>query len=168
MAWCLRHQAISWTQCWLIVSGVLWHSPDNKFTGSTHHIFSWNEFENHTFEIIDISPVILKQCICWTTNHSDWKTICSTFKKNLQYHSFHIAINLINSKCIDILYATGLWEFDAMWQNWPLQIDWTIAIENDMAYLFIFNKNNMLFHYPWTYICKFCINTYIYRYVFAT
>ena len=42
MAWC--HQAPSHyqNQCWLILNAVVWHSPDNSFTGGAQYINSSN------------------------------------------------------------------------------------------------------------------------------
>ena len=44
-------------QCWIIISDVMWHSPEGNFTVSTQvttilHV----EFENHYFNIITTSP----------------------------------------------------------------------------------------------------------------
>ena len=32
-------------QCWLMISEVLWYSPDSNFTANTSDIYRWNEFE---------------------------------------------------------------------------------------------------------------------------
>ena len=41
MAWC--HQAASHylNQCWVTITGVLWHSPQTNFTGSAQNIIKW-------------------------------------------------------------------------------------------------------------------------------
>ena len=45
MAWCLTAPTHYLNQCWLIIKGVLWHSPESNFTGNAQDINSWNEFE---------------------------------------------------------------------------------------------------------------------------
>ena len=52
MACCLMAPSHYLTQCWLIIRGVLWHSPECKFIGTAQDINSKLEFENYTFEII--------------------------------------------------------------------------------------------------------------------
>ena len=44
MACCLTAPSHYLNQCWLMMSDVLWHSPDNKFTENTY-IYHWTEFE---------------------------------------------------------------------------------------------------------------------------
>ena len=44
MACCLTAPSHYLNQCWLMISEVLWHSPDNNFTENTD-IYRWNEFE---------------------------------------------------------------------------------------------------------------------------
>ena len=38
MAWCL-------TQCWLIISEVLWHSTEGNFIGTPQNSYPWSEFD---------------------------------------------------------------------------------------------------------------------------
>ena len=47
MAWC--HQATSHylNQCWLIISKVLWHSPEGNFTWNVQIICPWYALENY-------------------------------------------------------------------------------------------------------------------------
>ena len=42
MAWCLMAPSHYLNQCWLMISGVLWHSPDSNLTEDIHR---WNDFE---------------------------------------------------------------------------------------------------------------------------
>ena len=42
MACCLTAPSHYLNQCWLMISEVLWHTPDSNFTGNTYR---WNEFE---------------------------------------------------------------------------------------------------------------------------
>ena len=44
MACCLTAPSHYLNQCWLMISGVLWHSPDSNFTENTQDIYYWNEF----------------------------------------------------------------------------------------------------------------------------
>ena len=43
-------------QCCLLINESLWHSPESNFTVSAEADIQYNEFEHHTFEIIDPSP----------------------------------------------------------------------------------------------------------------
>ena len=45
MACCLTAPSHYLNQCWLIIKGVLWHSPESNFTGNAQDINAWNEFE---------------------------------------------------------------------------------------------------------------------------
>ena len=49
----LRHYL---NQCWLLISEVLWHSPERNFTASTQATILYNEFVNYSFEITATSP----------------------------------------------------------------------------------------------------------------
>ena len=52
MACCLTAPSHYLNQCWLMISEVLWHSPDSNFTESTQNIYRWNEFEIYSFETV--------------------------------------------------------------------------------------------------------------------
>ena len=56
MAWC--HQAPSHylKQCWLLIHGFLWHSPESNFSGNAQEINRWNEFEYYTLGILATCP----------------------------------------------------------------------------------------------------------------
>ena len=45
MACCLMAPSHYLNQCWLLISEVLWHSPDSNFTENTEDIYRWNQFE---------------------------------------------------------------------------------------------------------------------------
>ena len=45
MACCLTAPSHYLNQCWLIISGVVRHSPDSNFTENTQDIYHWNEFK---------------------------------------------------------------------------------------------------------------------------
>ena len=45
MACCLMAPSHYLNQCWLIISEVLWHSPDGNFTWNAQDIYPWREFE---------------------------------------------------------------------------------------------------------------------------
>ena len=49
MACCLMATSHYLNQCWLIIKGVLWHSPDNDFTGQDQDTNTWNESQNYIF-----------------------------------------------------------------------------------------------------------------------
>ena len=52
MAWCLAAPSHYLNQCWLMISEVLWHSPDSNFTENTQDICRWNGFEVYLFETV--------------------------------------------------------------------------------------------------------------------
>ena len=43
MACCLTAPSHYLNQCWLMISEVLWHSPDSNFTENTSDIYRWND-----------------------------------------------------------------------------------------------------------------------------
>ena len=43
-------------QSWLLIDEIPWYSPQINFTASAPAIILYNEFENSTFEITNISP----------------------------------------------------------------------------------------------------------------
>ena len=45
MACCLTTPSHYLSQCWLVISEVLWHSPDRNFTENTQDIYCWNDFQ---------------------------------------------------------------------------------------------------------------------------
>ena len=45
MAWCLTATSYYLNQYWLIIHGVLWHSPKTIFIERNQDINLWNEFE---------------------------------------------------------------------------------------------------------------------------
>ena len=56
MACCLTTSSHYLNQCRLMISEVLWHSPDSNFTENTQDIYHWNEFESYHFETVITSP----------------------------------------------------------------------------------------------------------------
>ena len=74
-------------QCLLLISRVLWHSPENNFTGSGPDTTLYDEFENYIFKNITTSPrdqwvnqvhiwsrisLFTKKCV--TVSKSKWNT----------------------------------------------------------------------------------------------
>ena len=55
MAWCLTAPSHYLSQCWLIISAVLWHSPKTSFLGSAQDFSSQNQFEKYTCRITSTS-----------------------------------------------------------------------------------------------------------------
>ena len=49
MACCLKAPSHYLNHCWLIPSGVLWHSLGDNFTGNAQDNYPWHEFEDHKF-----------------------------------------------------------------------------------------------------------------------
>ena len=52
----LQQQAITWNQCLLIVSEILWHLHRDQILGNTRDIELYDEFENYIIIIISASP----------------------------------------------------------------------------------------------------------------
>ena len=52
MACCLTAPSHYLNQYWLMISEVLWHSADKKFTENTSDIYHWNEFEIYKSETV--------------------------------------------------------------------------------------------------------------------
>ena len=55
---CLTALGHNLNQCWLIISEVLWYSPEGNFTGNAQHINLQNILQNHTWKMIAISQSI--------------------------------------------------------------------------------------------------------------
>ena len=56
MVCCLTAPSHYLNQCWLIISEVLWHSPEGNFTWNAQDMYPWREFENCLFKITSTSP----------------------------------------------------------------------------------------------------------------
>ena len=56
MACCLTASNHDHSQCWLLISEVLWHSPQSNFTANAPAAIKYNGFENCSFRIIATSP----------------------------------------------------------------------------------------------------------------
>ena len=70
MACCLMTPSHCLNQCWLMISEVLWHSPDSNFTENTSDIYRWTEFEIYSFETVVKSP--RSQWVKWATAIAGW------------------------------------------------------------------------------------------------
>ena len=51
-------------QCWHIISEVLWHSPEGKFSGNTQDTYPWYEFVNNSLKITAASPRNQRVLLC--------------------------------------------------------------------------------------------------------
>ena len=49
--YCLTASDNYLNQCWLMISKILWHSPESNFTTIAHATILYNAFKNHTFKI---------------------------------------------------------------------------------------------------------------------
>ena len=56
MACCLTAPSHYLNQCWLMISEVLWLSPDSNFIENAQDIYRRHEFEIHHFETVVKSP----------------------------------------------------------------------------------------------------------------
>ena len=56
MACCLLAPNHYLNQCWLLISKLLWHSPESNFIVSAQVAILYNDFENYKLNIIATSP----------------------------------------------------------------------------------------------------------------
>ena len=56
MACCLMAQSHCLNQCWLLISEVLWHSPESNFTVSAQASYLYNQLENYIYKITATFP----------------------------------------------------------------------------------------------------------------
>ena len=103
--------------CWFLMSEFLWHLPEINFTVSFLCTVLYNEFENHTFEIIAIFDtgqrariirnILLIQFIRFHINQNLYKfilvteAILSSF--DTKYHLYHDIVGSFPSQNPDIL-----------------------------------------------------------------
>ena len=66
-ACCLRATNHYLNQYWLLISEVLWHSPESNFTASTQATVLYHEIENYTSRIAATSPRVLCVYLYWVT-----------------------------------------------------------------------------------------------------
>ena len=71
MACCLMAPSHYLSQCWLIISEVMWYSHVGNFTGNAPDINNKNVLQNYTIEIISMSP--------YFSGSSELKIICVDF-----------------------------------------------------------------------------------------
>ena len=56
MDWCLTAPSHHLNKCWLIIQGVMCHSPEHKFYKKCSRKYSYHMFGNSTFKITTTSP----------------------------------------------------------------------------------------------------------------
>ena len=80
---CLMAPSHYLNQCWLIISKILWHSPQSNFTARVQAAILYNEFENYTFKTSATSPCgqWVKWFFSFTTK--DFKYLHSLRVRNL-------------------------------------------------------------------------------------
>ena len=84
MACCLTAPSHYPNQCWLIISEVLWHSPDGNFTENAQHIYPWYDLENYEFKTTATSPrAQWVELMVQTISHEMGCTILNT----MTYHT---------------------------------------------------------------------------------
>ena len=113
-------------QCWLLISEILWHSPQSNFTANAQAIILYtdsNEFEIYTFEIIATSPGVqwvnihswlddqsstilwLSLIIMWLHIHAKLKVISnSNFDPDKKVFSGSMFTNIKEYHIVSILY----------------------------------------------------------------
>ena len=57
MAYCLMASSHYLNQCWLMISEVLWHSPQSNFTGDVQDIYPWYELKITNWRLQPYLPV---------------------------------------------------------------------------------------------------------------
>ena len=87
MACCLTAPSHYLNQCWLLISQILWHSPESNFTLTAHATILYNEFENHTFKIPATSPrgepVNCVSCLLQTWSHHGYLELSHVGREHL-------------------------------------------------------------------------------------
>ena len=58
MACCLVAPSHYLNQCWVVISGVLWYSPEGNFRGNAQDNYSWYEFPNYKLKITAAPPKV--------------------------------------------------------------------------------------------------------------
>ena len=78
MAWCLIAPSHYLNQCWLIISKVLWQSPESNFTGNVQDIYPWYKFEITNFILQPHLPGV-DELTLWSLNKvaAIWETVHS-------------------------------------------------------------------------------------------
>ena len=67
LACCLTVPSHYLNQCWLLITKLLWHSPECNFTASAKTTILYHEYENYTFEVAVpslISKWISRRILC--------------------------------------------------------------------------------------------------------
>ena len=54
---CLMAPSHYLKQCWLLISALLWNSPESNFTANAHPIIPYYEYENYIFDITTMPPL---------------------------------------------------------------------------------------------------------------
>ena len=94
MAYCLTATSHYLIQCWLLISKVLWHSPESNFLASTEVISLYSGFENHTLKITATS--LLPMIRVWFIN-------CNTYCGTINFHW-----SIINAQLACIVSPTSV------------------------------------------------------------
>ena len=98
MACCLIAPSHYLNHCWLLISKVLWHSPESNFSASDYAATRYDEFENYNFKI---SATSLSQGQC-RLNMSVFQT-CLTFVWRLTCN-FTMDYIASSDKCLTFHY----------------------------------------------------------------
>ena len=144
MACCLRAPKIYLKQYLLLVSEVLWHSHENNFTRHDPVTILYNEFENHTFEIIAPyrrGPISWPtssdndnkdhRCLTWY-NGLRWQNISQSIISHFMWILWQLNIHGIwypNQSLIKIL--TNHWHLFSC--NWITETNSTLRWNNMMG-----------------------------------
>ena len=93
MACCLLAQSHYLNRCWLLISEVLWHSPQGKFTVRNLPNILLNELENSTFKISAISPrgQWVNKWHAFYAKTSTYFPVCNTLMENFTYFLHYLS-----------------------------------------------------------------------------
>ena len=62
MAWCRQATNYYLNHCWLIISEVLWHSPDGNFTWNAQDICLWHISQKNNYQFKIIATLASERC----------------------------------------------------------------------------------------------------------
>ena len=141
------HQAITWTNVglFIIIKGVLWHSPGSNFTGNAQDINSWNKFEITILKSFLLFPG--RKWVNCATKWCNWVEINITYFQSVILNTafakyYRFCLNMLKS-CIVNYY--GLFRFVNELNSYTL-----IFSNETHAYICIW-KLNICVHAKYTY-----------------
>ena len=111
MACCLTAPSHYLNKCWLIIHGILWHSPDTNFTGNAQNIHLKMSLKITLLtlfpQLIQRGPVILR--VIYQAAHWSWFIkiiICRLFSGNLLPETNADVLSIAHQYWVDETWMT--------------------------------------------------------------